>query len=57
MVKPVYLGLSVLDMRKIVMYEYWYDYIKPKHGGKANLCSTRYKQFHSSHETFMRNFI
>ena len=28
--KPVYLGLSILDMNKIVMYEFWYDYVKPK---------------------------
>ena len=28
--KPVYLGLSVLELRKILMYEFWYDYLKPK---------------------------
>ena len=28
--KPVYLGLSMLDVSKIVMYELWYDYVKPK---------------------------
>ena len=28
--KPIYLGLSILDMNKIVMYEFWYDYVKPK---------------------------
>ena len=27
----VYLGLSVLDLSKTVMYEFWYDYIKPKY--------------------------
>ena len=26
--KPVYLGLLILDIRKIAMYEFWYDYIK-----------------------------
>ena len=25
--KPVYLGLSILKLRKIVMYEFWYDYV------------------------------
>ena len=27
---PVYLGLSVLELGKIVMYEFWYDCLKPK---------------------------
>ena len=26
--KPVYLGLSMLDLSKIVMHEFWYDYVK-----------------------------
>ena len=25
-------------MSKMVMYESWYDYVKPKHGNKAKLC-------------------
>ena len=36
--KPVYLGLSILELRKILMYEFWYDYVKPKYGKKAKLC-------------------
>ena len=28
--KPVYFGLSILDVSKTVMYEFWYDYVKPK---------------------------
>ena len=32
MEKPVYLGLSILDLSKTVMYEFWFDYVKPKSG-------------------------
>ena len=36
--KPVYLGLSILELCKISMYEFWYDYVKPKYVEKAKLC-------------------
>ena len=36
--KPVYLGMSILDIRKRLMYEFWYDYIKPKYGDRTKLC-------------------
>ena len=36
--KPVYLGLSVLDISKTKMCDFRYDYIKPKYSGKAKLC-------------------
>ena len=35
--KPVYLGLSTLEISKIVMYQSWYDYVKPKYGEKGKL--------------------
>ena len=36
--KTVYLALSVLDLSKNVLYEFWYDYVNPKHGENAKLC-------------------
>ena len=38
MTKPVHLRLAILDIGKILMYEFWYDYIKPKYDDKARLC-------------------
>ena len=36
--KPIYLGLSILEISKILMYEFWYDYMKPKYGNDVRLC-------------------
>ena len=36
--KPLYLGLSILELSKILMYQFWYDYVKPKSDEKAKLC-------------------
>ena len=30
--KPSYLGLSILEMIKTVVSEFWYDYMKLKYG-------------------------
>ena len=36
--KPVYLGQVILDLSKIVRYEFHYDYVAPNHGKKLDLC-------------------
>ena len=36
--KPIYLGLSILEISKLLMYEFWYDYMKPKYGDNIKLC-------------------
>ena len=36
--KPIYLRLSILEISKILMYEFWYDYMKPKYGDNVKLC-------------------
>ena len=43
--KPVDLGLSILEISKIVMYEFWHDCVKPKYGEKA-----KYTQVCSLHK-------
>ena len=35
--KPVYLGMSILDISKTIMYEFWYDYIKPRYGDSKTM--------------------
>ena len=36
--KPLYLGTSILDISKMLMYKFLYDYFKPKYEDKARLC-------------------
>ena len=40
MTKTIYISMSTLDISKILMYELWYDYIKPKYGDRAKVCYT-----------------
>ena len=36
--EPVYLGLSILEIIKIVMHEFWFHFVEPKYDEKAKLC-------------------
>ena len=36
--KPIYLSLSILEISKTLMYEFWYDYLKPKYEDNVKLC-------------------
>ena len=40
MIKPLYLGMSILNISKILMYKFWYEYIRPKYGDRVKLCYT-----------------
>ena len=56
--KPIYPGMSILDISKTLMYEFWYDQIKPKHQGKAKLCYMDTDSFiiHIKTEDFYKTF-
>ena len=47
--KPVYLVLSILELSKIVIYDFWHDYVKPKYKEKAKLCYMDTRQFYCLH--------
>ena len=54
--KPIYLGLSVLEISKTLMYEFWYDYMKPKYGDNVKLCYMDTDSFimHIKQKIFMK---
>ena len=55
--KPVYLDMSILDISKTLIYEFWYDYIKPKYEDAAKLCYVDTDSFiiHIKIEDFYEN--
>ena len=38
MKRPVYLGQTILEVSKMLMYKFWYEYIQPKYASNVNLC-------------------
>ena len=38
--KPVYLGICILELSKVLMYQFHYDYIKNKYGNNSRLLIT-----------------
>ena len=42
---PTYLGQAILDISKTLMFEFWYDYLKPMYGDKIRLCYTDTESF------------
>ena len=56
--KPVYLGWSILEISETLMYEFWYDYMKPKYGDNVKLCYVDTDSFimHIKTEDFYEDF-
>ena len=56
--RPIYLGMPILDISKKVMYEYYYDYIKPKYQIRTKLCymNTDSFLFHMKTEDVYKDF-
>ena len=38
--RPTYIGMSILELNKVLLYEFQYDYIKNKYGNKSKLLFT-----------------
>ena len=55
--KPVHLGFSILEIRKTLMYEFWYDYIEPKSQNNAKLYYMNNESFiiHNATEDFYKD--
>ena len=49
--KQIHLGLSILDISQLLMYEFWYDYMKPKYGNRVKLCYMHTDSFRMSIKT------
>ena len=50
--KPIYIGLSILELSKTLMYEFWYGYLKPKYGQKSKILLCVYRHCTDIIQTF-----
>ena len=59
MTKPLHLGMSISDISKILVCEFWYDYINPKYGDRAKLYYTDTDSFviYIKTEDFLKIFL
>ena len=55
--KPIYLGSSILEISKTLMYEFSYDYMKPKYGNDVKLCYMDTDSFVMNIKTSLREEI
>ena len=57
--KPIYIGMSILDISKKLMYEFWCDYFNPKYGGRTKLCYMDTDSFvtHIKTEDFYKDIV
>ena len=57
--KPIYIGMSILDISKTLMYEFWCDYFNPKYGGRTKLCYMDTDSFvtHIKTEDFYKDIV
>ena len=46
MLIEIFWGLSILKWRKVIMYEFWHDYVKPKYGEKVKVSYMDTTKFH-----------
>ena len=56
--KPIYLGMSILEISETLTYGFWYDYINLKYQDRAKLCFTDTDSFviHSITKDFYEDF-
>ena len=41
--KPAYLGISILELSKMLILVFWYDYLKPKYDNKSKFVLYGYR--------------